>query len=151
MTKISLSEFADKVSEVMPSIMREFLKRQGTGFHKVKLTPPQFIVLDLLYRRRESKMTEMARLLNVTTAAMTGIVDRLVRDGYAVRANEPADRRIIKIKLTQKGTSTAKRILEERRRMIMKMFSVVSQAERGQYLKILEHIRYHLTEGQERR
>ena len=34
MVRLSLSEFADKVNELMPVIIRTFLKQQSTEFYK---------------------------------------------------------------------------------------------------------------------
>ena len=107
---------------------------------------PQFVILDILQRHGESKMSDLAKSLSVTTAAMTGIVDRLVREGYLRRESDPKDRRIIKIRLTAKGERAVTQILEKKKQMIIKMFGMVSQEEREEYLKILTHIRDHLKE-----
>lgn len=147
MAQISLQEFADRVGEVMHVVVRESLKYQTTEFHKLNITLPQFVVLNFLNRYDESNMTDLAHLMNVTTAAMTGIADRLVRDGYVVRINDPNDRRIIKIRLTTKGARIVKNIIEKRKQMTIKLFGMVSPRERQDYLKILEHIRDHLKEG----
>ena len=144
MTHLTLGEFSDKVGEIMPFIMREFVKHQSGEFYKTKITMPQFIVLESLHRHGELKMTDMANFMNVTTAAMTGVVDRLVRDGFATRMHDPDDRRIVKIHLTAKGLNTVKRVLDDRKKMTMKIFGMISQEERDNYLKILEHISDHL-------
>lgn len=133
----ALMEFADKVME----ISRDFMKYYAEEAYKVKLTLSQIAILDILSRNKESNMSDMARSMNVTTAAMTGIVDRLVRDGYVTRANDPADRRVIKTKLTSKGNTAVKSLLENKKRMITKIFGVLSQRERDEYLKILTRIR----------
>ena len=46
---------------------------------------------------------EMARLLEVSTAASTGIVDRLVDRGHAERQPHPEDRRRVEVHLTDSG------------------------------------------------
>ncbi|OGW85804.1 MAG: hypothetical protein A2987_05915 [Omnitrophica bacterium RIFCSPLOWO2_01_FULL_45_10] len=89
-------------------------------------------------------MSDLAKSLSVTTAAMTGIVDRLVREGYLRRESDPKDRRIIKIRLTAKGERAVTQILEKKKQMIIKMFGMISQGEREEYLRILTHIRDHL-------
>lgn len=141
MSQSSLSAFADQINEVMPVMIKEFARRQANELYKGKITLPQFLVLDFLSRQAESKMTALARFMNVTTAAMTGIVDRLVRDGYIVRAGAPEDRRIIRVKLTAKGADLVKKINRERRQMVIEVFGQISQRERQEYLKILLHIR----------
>jgi len=147
MPEHTLSEFADKVSELMPVISREFVKHQVTEFDKLKITMPQFFVLDLVSRQGEAKMSDLAKFINVTTAAMTGIVERLVKSGYAMRVDEPGDRRVIKVKLTAKGAKVIKDMVERRKEIIIKMFGFISQEEREDYLKILTHVHDHLKEG----
>lgn len=141
MSELSLSEFADRVSELMPVIMKEFMKHQTEEFYKMKITMPQFFVMEYLLRCGGCKMGEIAKYINVTTAAMTGLVDRIVRDGYAARSSDPDDRRIVNIKLTPKGSRLVKDMMERRKQVSMNMFSRISHEEREQYLKILTHIK----------
>ena len=141
MSELTLGVFADQVGEIMPMIAREFFRRQETGFSKMKITLPQVVILDLLHKRGESSMTDLADILNVTTAAMTGIVDRLVRDGYVVRLYDPEDRRVVRAKLTAKGARTVTTIAVDRKRMIVEMFGKLSQDEREAYLRILTKIK----------
>lgn len=141
MVSLTLVEFADRVNEAMRVIARDFMRHQPSEFYKVKLTIPQLAILDLLNKSGELNMSDMARSMNVTTAAMTGIVERLVRDGYVARASDPDDRRVIKIKLTAKGNSTVKTIARQRKEMIVRIFGNLSQREREEYLRILTRIR----------
>lgn len=144
----TLSEFSDKLNEIMPVISREFLKHQTGEFFKAKITMPQFVVLDVLHSHPESKMTDLARFINVTTAAVTGIIDRLVRDGYVKRQADVRDRRIIKVSLTARGASMVRKMMEHRKKVTSKIFGVITEEEREAYLKILEHIRDHLKQGE---
>jgi DNA-binding MarR family transcriptional regulator len=145
MVRMSIEEFSARVNDIMPEIVREFTKDYGKEIYKLKMTPPQFITLDLLNKHGESKMTDLAHYINVTTAAMTGVVDRLVRDGYVSRNSDPEDRRIIKVALTAKGNRVVKDIVERRKAMTMKMFSLISQEEREKYLDILLHLKEHIS------
>ena len=137
MTDSALMEFADKVLE----ISRDFMKYYADEAYKVKLTLSQIAILDILSRNKESNMSDLARYMNVTTAAMTGFINRLVRDGYVVRIRDPKDSRVIKIKLTSKGGAAVKSALENKKRMITKVFGVLPQKEREEYLKILTLVR----------
>lgn len=138
---LSLSEFADKMEEIMPVIMRASLKRQKSGFYKIKMTMPQFAVMSFLAGHGDTTMTHMARHMSVTTAAVTGIVDRLVRDGYVLRKSDPKDRRVVMVGLTSKGASLVERLKGERKRAVMSMFANISQRDREEYLRILTHLR----------
>ena len=136
MPPLSLDEFVDKITEIMPVLSREFYKQRPNEFDKMRITLPQLVVLKEL-AGGQLRMTDLAHSLNVTTAAMTGIIDRLVRDGYVRRETDDADRRIIKVRATTKGARIAKDAAEHQKNMIAKIFSVISQDEREEYLRIM--------------
>ncbi|MFH1889022.1 MAG: MarR family transcriptional regulator [Candidatus Omnitrophota bacterium] len=145
MSQSSLLEFADKMSEVMPGVIQGFARRQANELYKGKITLPQFLILDFLNRQGESRMTDIAHFMHVTTAAMTGIVERLVNAGYAARVYNPEDRRIIKIKLTARGSELVRRVNEQRRKMIINIFGSIREDDRRDYLRILVRIKEILT------
>ena len=138
--KISVDEFADKLGEIQPMIMREFIRRQSGEF-KGNITIAQFAMIEYLSKRGEAKMTELASFLGVTTAAMTGMVDRLVKSGFVKRANMPHDRRVVKVVPTNKGSELVGRIVRERRDMTKDIFGRLPQEDRENYLRILLRIK----------
>jgi DNA-binding MarR family transcriptional regulator len=137
----TLPEFVDKVSEIMSVISREFYKHGTREFYKTRITLVQLALLDTLVREGQSRMTDLARQLNVSTAAMTGIVARLVRDGYVSRIDDQADRRIIKVRLTAKGNKIFKAITDQRKKIFCKIFGIISERDREEYLRILTTVK----------
>src|SRR6476660_513255 len=53
---------------------------------------------------------ELAAQAGLTTGAVTGVIDRLERAGYAQRISDPADRRRVKLDGTQDWYARANRI-----------------------------------------
>jgi MarR family transcriptional regulator, organic hydroperoxide resistance regulator len=141
MSGMSIQAFAVKMTEIMDQAAREFTRQQNNELFKGHITLPQFVILQYLYNEGESNMTHLAELMNVSTAAMTGNADRLVRDGYIVRTFDEKDRRLIKVKLNAKGTNTVKRVREQRCKMIIKTFGKISDSDRASYIRILTQIR----------
>jgi DNA-binding MarR family transcriptional regulator len=94
-------------------------------------------------------MTDLASFTRVSTAAATGIADRLVRCGYLLRVLDPSDRRIIRVKPTLKGLELVKKINRQRREMVTSIFGRLSQSEREEYLSILTRINDLLTRDEE--
>jgi DNA-binding MarR family transcriptional regulator len=137
---LTISQFADRLNEIIPVLMRGIFKQQKNELGKGKITVPQFVILDFLSRQQEARMTDMARFIGVTTAAMTGLVDRLVNYKYVERIFDPEDRRIIKIRLTTEGNRLVTKINRQRRETIVKIFSGVSGHDRAEYLRILTKI-----------
>lgn len=141
MVQNALFEFADKINEIMPAIIQGFTRRQANELYKGKITLPQFLILNYLSEKCESRMTDIAHFMQVTTAAITGIISRLVRAGYVVRIYEPKDRRIIKIRLTARACALVKKINQQRRKAIINIFGNISEDDRKNYLKILMQIK----------
>lgn len=150
MPQLDLSDFARKVSSVMPLISREFFRSMSDEFYKTKLTMPQFAIMDVMSRNPDVKMSDLAHLISVTTAAMTGMIDRLVKGGYVSRGRDPDDRRIIKVRLTSKGSKIVKDMIDHRNKMTERIFGMLSENERAQYLKILDRIRRNLAGNTEK-
>ncbi|MBN2144685.1 MAG: MarR family transcriptional regulator [Candidatus Aureabacteria bacterium] len=137
----SLSDFADKIVEAMRALTRGFGKKHSNELCRGKITMPQFIILDFLSSRSGAKMRDVATFLEISTAAVTGIVDRLQKSGYLDRLPDSRDRRIIHLKLSRKGNALVEKIHKERRQMLISMFSRISQSEREEYLRILTKIK----------
>ena len=69
-----------------------------------RTTLPRFDVMAALSRFEEGlKMSEISALLKMSNGNITGIVDRLTEEGYAVRASVQGDRRASRVILTPKG------------------------------------------------
>lgn len=140
MNQPALMKFADELDIAMSTISRMFMKNMHARFMKMKITMPQVMILHILGKEKQMKMSDLAKTVGVTTAAVTGMSDRLVRDGYVKRVRDADDRRIVFMRLSQKGAKAAKDMMSERRKMTMQMFSKVSQSDRDEYLRILKRI-----------
>jgi hypothetical protein len=62
MLPLSLSEFADKISEIMPVVIQELTRRQTNELFRGKITLVQFIMLDFLHKRVNPKMKDFINL-----------------------------------------------------------------------------------------
>jgi DNA-binding MarR family transcriptional regulator len=141
MTVISLGDFVNKMSEIMPIMMKEFARCMTNELHRGRVTLPQIMILHFLEVEEVAKMKDLAGFMGVTMPAMTGIIERLVKSGLCARIYDPQDRRIIKIKLTDKGDNLVKNINESKRQMIGKIFGKISGSDRQDYLRILLQIK----------
>jgi DNA-binding MarR family transcriptional regulator len=87
-----------KVTRMVESELRERLKSTfGT-------TLPRFDVMAALARAEDGlKMSDLSGVLRVSNGNVTGIVDRLVEDGFIERVPVPGDRRAMCVRLTRRG------------------------------------------------
>lgn len=78
------------------------LRRRLRDRHDTTL--PRFDVMAALARHKDGlKMSDLSRYLKVSNGNVTGIVDRLVEEGLALRVAVPGDRRANLARLTPKG------------------------------------------------
>ncbi|MFA4842338.1 MAG: MarR family transcriptional regulator [Candidatus Omnitrophota bacterium] len=140
MFELSLSEFADRLNQIIPVLIKGFSRAQLDKFTRDKLTFPQFLILNYLSLQHGLRMTDMARFMKVSTPAITGIVGRLVRAGFCTREFDDLDRRTIRIRLTPKGRALVEKVNSHRHKMIIKIFGKISSADRREYLRILTRI-----------
>ncbi|MEI2384426.1 MarR family transcriptional regulator [Breoghania sp. JC706] len=87
-----------KVSRFVEAELRERLRVEFDS------TLPRFDVLAALYRNDKGlRMSELSGVLRVSNGNVTGIVDRLVKDGLIVRVPVEGDRRAMIVRLTNRG------------------------------------------------
>ncbi len=89
----------------------QFLNR---NLEALKLTSVQGMVINSLGEADNIRFNQLGEKLNLTSATLTGIVDRLEKSGFVKRQPNPEDRRSILIALTAAG----KKILPEIRSII---------------------------------
>jgi DNA-binding MarR family transcriptional regulator len=67
------------------------------------LTSTQYIVLARLWEGDGISITELCDRLSLDNPTLTGIVDRMERDGSLERRRDGDDRRVVNVYLTEKG------------------------------------------------
>jgi DNA-binding MarR family transcriptional regulator len=76
------------------------------------LTLPQWMALGCIGNEGQTGIThsELCHRLMLSKAPVTGIVDRLVRDGYAVRTADDKDRRVSRIAIRPEGEAAWQKV-----------------------------------------
>jgi len=107
---------------------------------KEKLTVPQLDIISCLDRSKGLPLSELAERLLVTGGNITGIIDRLERDGYVYRERDTKDRRIVRALLTEKGFDLYKSFLPRYKEVMRKINSVLTTEERQQLQRLLKKL-----------
>lgn len=77
------------------------------------LSYPQFFLLTYLSSEESLTMTDIAGKMGHSTAAATGLVDRIEKLGYVERVHASEDRRKILVRITSKGTEMVAKMRKE--------------------------------------
>lgn len=82
---------------------RNCILRLSPELNKGKISYPQFFLLTYLAEEECLSMSNIAKMMGHSTAAATGMVDKLQDLGYLNRCTAAADRRKIMVRITQQG------------------------------------------------
>jgi DNA-binding MarR family transcriptional regulator len=82
-------------------------------------------------------MGDLARRVAVTEKTTTGLVDRLERDRLVQRLRDPADRRLVRVKLTTRGARLARRLDAEVLEKLTGLMGRLDAADRRDLFRII--------------
>jgi MarR family 2-MHQ and catechol resistance regulon transcriptional repressor len=109
---------------------------------ELNLTGAQLNALLVLRDAGEEGMplSEVGRHLVVTKANVTGLMDRLEREGL-VRRDTHADRRVTLAKLTEKGSALLEEAIPRRQQVLAELLGGLTGEEKGQLISLLTKLR----------
>lgn len=107
---------------------------------ELQLSSPQVHTLVALGHEGALTMGDLARRVGVTEKTVTGLVDRLQRDGLVARRRDDADRRVVHVGLTTPGKALARRLDAEVLQSITRILERLDAADRRHLFKIIEKL-----------
>lgn len=111
----------------------------------VGLTRSQWSVIVLLLREDGAHQRDLAGMSDVTPISMSGLLQRLERDSWVVRTNDPADRRAKRIFLTAKIKPVLEEILMVVKEVRATALNGLSDVERAQLICLMLRVRHNMS------
>ena len=104
-------------------------------------TLPRFDVMSALYRSTSGlKMNEISGVLKVSNGNITGIIDRLVKEGNVLRIAIEGDRRSNLVKLTKKGIRQFEEYADAHEAWINVILKNVTEKDSDVLIRLLDSI-----------
>jgi DNA-binding MarR family transcriptional regulator len=119
--------------------------RRSAGSHlalmnEAGLTMAQMVALYVLDHAGAQTVSAIASFLNLSPAATSHLVDRLVSAGFVGRTEDPEDRRQKRVAITRAGRTLAARAHEERSREFASALALVPAELQGQFARVLARV-----------
>ncbi|MBU2510596.1 MarR family transcriptional regulator [bacterium] len=124
--------FLSKAQHKLEAFLKKSLLSQN-----IKITAVQSGILFLL-KRRSHTMTELSKELSIDNSAITGLVDRLEKSGFAERKINPDDRRTFLISITPQGFDEINRAKVIIRRVNEQIKEGFSEEEMDIFKRVLD-------------
>jgi DNA-binding MarR family transcriptional regulator len=131
---------AERLADIFTNIQRCFILRLSKELSRGKVSFPQYCLLGFLSQQGDLTMSEIAQRMGHTTAAATGLVDRLENLGHAKRTHGKEDRRKILVEITPSGQSLVAMVRDDMISNLLKMMAHLDTNEQQSWVRIYEKI-----------
>jgi len=114
----------------------------GRNLRKWGLTVPKLNILALLRYGPESGLSlgDLGNLMLVSPSNMTGLIDRLERDGLVRRSPDPHDRRSFRALITEKGKKLLEEVLPQHVAYVEDLLRSMDRGEKERLITLLSKL-----------
>lgn len=141
-------EEVGSLADIIMVMQRRFMASLMGELARGKVSFPQFFLLGHLCSQGPTGMSRIAELMNHSTPAATGLVQRLEKLGYVRRTHEKDDRRKVSVAATPKGSRLVEGIRQEMIGNLEKVMGTLEPFEQQAWLDIYRKIHDYCTSHQ---
>lgn len=137
---MSDSDQADELTTYVGLLANLFEVAEQSASDMANLSKQECRVISVVGRRQPLIMREIAEGAGLSVTNTTGIVEKLVRKGYAQRERSEQDRRIVCIRLTDDGTRIYHLEVENYRSVSAAILAALGEDERAEMLRMMRKV-----------
>lgn len=126
-----LDELLRSTAYLMNQLTRKYAVEQGISI-------PRFWVLFNVSKCPGITMGELQNKMYLAPSSISGLVDSLVEDGFLLRDKDPADRRVVKLIITQEGEELLEKVLNYRYERLNEAFGSARQEDIALLKRVLD-------------
>ncbi len=130
-------QFTQAIRSWMDVFMHRSMRGWGRYAKSTGLSMPQFSIMMQLHYKGACGMSKVSEGFDITPAAASQLVDKLVQSGLLQRVEDPHDRRAKLLSLTDKGRDLVLQGIQERYRWVDELAGKLSAEERSQISEAL--------------
>ncbi len=134
------TESIDQLAEIVLTLHRGLLLHLCESLAGGQVSFAQFFMLSHVHTTGPMSMTEIAERMRHTTAAATGLVDRLQKLGFIDRVQAPDDRRKVLVRIRPKGEELVTFIRKDVSANLLKIMLHLTPEEQVMWITIYRKI-----------
>lgn len=125
-----------KIIDLMDTLIEDLLHLSIQHFYRYSkdnnLSLPQFGTMLRIHRLPSCGVSELGDEMGISNAAASQMLERLVQQGYVVRSEDPIDRRVKKITLSENGKKIVLDAIKSRNQHLEEIIESLSEQEQNQ-------------------
>lgn len=134
---VSHPEFFQTIRQFIDIAMQHVLHERIHLAKALGLSMPQFSILMQLHYRGNCGVSDISDRFDITNAAASQLVDKLVQSRLVQREEDPQDRRAKLLNLTEKAKELIQQNIEERYRWVEDLAGKLTPEERAKVTEAL--------------
>ncbi len=131
----------DRLADFIMFAQRSFLLDLSKELNKGNVSYAQFFLLGYLANEDYLTMTDISKKMGHSTAAATGLVDRLEKLGYVQRLHAADDRRKVMVQITRKGIEMVTRLRNSIAESISEVMAAQENGEEEEIQPVYSQLR----------
>ena len=133
-----LVQFSQSLRQWMDTFVHRSMRDSARFVKASGFSMPQFFLLMQVHRREHCGISDLSENLEITNAATSQLVDKLVQAGLLERTEDPHDRRAKQVSLSPAGEAFIEKAIAERSRWVDGLATVLNTDERSKAAEALE-------------
>jgi DNA-binding MarR family transcriptional regulator len=130
-------QFSDITRQWMDMFMHRSMRGWSHFAKSTGLSMPQFSILMQLHHRGGCALSQISERFDISNAAASQLVEKLVQAGYLERTEDLSDRRVKMLSLTEKGHSFVEQGIQERHRWLDQLVDNLTTEEKAKVSEAL--------------
>lgn len=139
---------ADLESETAHKLLNSFMQFRKMNWHQKKIIGYKPSEIKLLFAIKKGlttsnadmKVSEISKILKVTAPTVTQLINDLEKDDLVTRMTDPSDRRVVRIKLTEKGLIITEKAKEAFFQSFSGLIDYLGEEESNQLADLLSKV-----------
>jgi DNA-binding MarR family transcriptional regulator len=133
----SSPQLVQTIRQFMDIALHHSMRERSHFAKSTGLSMPQFGILMQLHYRGNCGVSDISDRFDITNAAASQLVDKLVQSGLIQREEDPHDRRAKLLNLTDKGRGLIQKGMDERYRWVNQVAEKLTTEERVKVVEAL--------------
>ncbi|WP_407270261.1 MarR family winged helix-turn-helix transcriptional regulator [Radiobacillus sp. PE A8.2] len=134
-------QVGSEINTLLREINASLNHRWREAFKEYELTPPQMMIMFMLSEEEQLRISDISKKMSLANSTVSGIIDRLEKQGYVNRLRSEEDKRVVYIV----PSVQVKELHESMRNMVTTFLGDLvdesSEAEKQQIVKGLTSLR----------
>lgn len=138
--KQGFGPYVEELEELVRHVSNIIRKRGRDILADFDLTPPQLNALQYLHNHGNLTIGELGEKMYLACSTATDLIDRMERNDLVERERDPHDRRVVRLRIKEKGYRMLEEVMGSRKRYLASILENVTDDEKRTMVQALKQL-----------